>query len=244
MKTPSQAGSETVAAALVKRPACARGETELGWLHSRHTFSFGEYLDPDQMGFGALRVINDDIVEPGQGFGTHPHRDMEIISFVLNGQLEHKDSMGHGRIIQTGDFQYMSAGSGVLHSEFNPSATEPVHFLQIWIMPDRKGLAPCYAERSSAATASGGLQLIASKTGRAQSLVIHQDADLWLAKLDAGQTCQYTLAAPRQSWVHVAEGEILLNDMPLVGGDGASGHPATLTIRAVRPSQVLVFDLG
>ena len=168
------------------RKANERGHAEHGWLDTYHTFSFADYYDPQWMGFRSLRVINDDLVMPGGGFGTHPHRDMEIITYILSGALEHKDSMGNGRVIRTGDVQYMAAGTGAQHSEFNPSKDEAVHLLQIWIQPDAKGVKPRYAEKSMAKASAGKLHLVTSKTGRDGSIAINQDADLWLAKLDAG----------------------------------------------------------
>src|SRR6185436_1960548 len=168
------------------RKANERGHANHGWLDTYHTFSFADYYDPKWMGYRSLRVINDDLVMPGNGFGMHPHRDMEIITYILSGQLEHKDSMGNGRVIRAGEVQYMAAGTGVRHSEFNPSTDEAVHLLQIWIEPDRKGVAPRYAEKSLANAPAGKLQLVTSKAGRDGSIAIHQDADLWLAKLDAG----------------------------------------------------------
>jgi len=226
------------------RRAQDRGHANHGWLDTHHTFSFADYYDPAHMGFGSLRVINDDTVAPGAGFGTHPHRDMEIITYILSGQLEHKDSMGNGRVIQTGDVQYMAAGTGVQHSEFNPSSSEPVHLLQIWIQPERKGVPPRYAEKSFAKVAPGALHLVTSKTGRDGSIAIHQDADLWLAKLDGGQRVKHTLASGRAAWVHVAEGDVRLNGQTLSGGDAASlAEGAALEIEAVKPSQILLFDL-
>src|SRR5436190_24217117 len=190
------------------RKANERGHAEHGWLDSYHTFSFADYYDPQWMDFRSLRVINDDLVLPGKGFGTHPHRDMEIITYILSGALEHKDSMGNGRVIRTGDVQYMAAGTGVLHSEFNPSKDEAVHLLQIWIMPDQKGVKPGYGERSMTKAAAGQLHLVTSKTGRDGSIAINQDADLWLAKLDASNRVEHKLAPGRHAWVHVAEGEV------------------------------------
>jgi redox-sensitive bicupin YhaK (pirin superfamily) len=227
------------------RKANDRGHAEHGWLDSYHTFSFADYYDPQWMGFRSLRVINDDLVMPGMGFGKHPHRDMEIITYVLSGALEHKDSMGNGRVIHAGDVQYMAAGTGVQHSEFNPAKDEAVHFLQIWIQPDVKGAAPRYAERSSKGVPSGKLQLITSKSGRLGSIAIHQDADLWLAKLEAGSSVTHKLAPGRNSWVHVAEGELALNGKVLQGGDAAAfTEPATLELTAAKPAQVLLFDLN
>ena len=169
------------------RRANERGHAEHGWLDSYHTFSFADYYDPSWMGFRTLRVINDDLVMPAMGFGTHPHRDMEIITYVLSGALQHKDSMGNGRIIRPGEVQYMAAGTGVQHSEFNPSKDEAVHFLQIWIQPDRKGLKPRYGERSLADAPKGRFNLVVSKAGREGSLAINQDADLYVARLEAGE---------------------------------------------------------
>ena len=227
------------------RKAKERGHANHGWLDTYHTFSFADYNDPRWMGFRSLRVINDDLVMPGMGFGTHPHRDMEIITYILSGALEHKDSMGNGRVIRTGDVQYMAAGTGILHSEFNPSKEEAVHLLQIWIQPDRKGVAPSYGEKSFAKVPAGALHLVTSKTGRDGSIAIHQDADLWLAKLEPGQKVTHSLAAGRNAWIHIAEGEVTLNGKTLGGGDAAAvTADATLEIATVKPSQVLLFDLN
>jgi hypothetical protein len=197
------------------------------------------------MNFRSLRVINDDLVMPHAGFGQHPHRDMEIITYILSGQLAHQDSMGNGRTITPGEFQYMSAGSGVLHSEQNPSATEAVHLLQIWIQPDGKGVAPRYEEKSMKEARTGELHLITSKTGRDGSIAIHQDADLWLARLEAKQELQYTVGAGRNAWLHVAEGEVTLNGQTLSGGDAAAvTHESQLALVGTKPSQVLLFDLN
>jgi len=227
------------------RRANERGHANHGWLDSYHTFSFASYYDPNWMGFRSLRVINDDLVMPGMGFGTHPHRDMEIITYILSGSLEHKDSMGNGRVIKTGDVQYMAAGSGVQHSEFNPSSEEAVRLLQIWIQPDTKSVKPRYAEKSYAKVAPGTLHLVTSKAGHDGSIAIHQDADLWLAKLNAGQKVSHKLASTRNAWIHVAEGEVTLNGKTLVGGDAAavSGETA-LELSAAKPSQILLFDLN
>jgi len=222
-----------------------RGHASHGWLDSYHTFSFADYYNPQQMGFQSLRVINDDLVMPGMGFGTHPHRDMEIITYILSGQLEHKDSMGNGRVIQTGDVQYMAAGSGVQHSEFNPSKDEAVHLLQIWIQPDEKGVKPRYAEKSLRAAETGKFHLVTSRAGRDGSIAIHQNADLWIAKLEAGQKVSHSLASQRHAWLHVAEGEIVLNGKTLAGGDAAAVEKETkLQVTANKPSQVLLFDLN
>ncbi len=222
-----------------------RGHAAHGWLDTYHTFSFADYHDPRWMGYRSLRVINDDLVMPGMGFGKHPHRDMEIITYILSGSLKHEDSMGNGRIIAAGDVQYMAAGTGVLHSEYNPSQDEAVHLLQIWIMPDAKGVPPRYAEKAMAASAPGVFHLVASKAGRDGSIAIHQDADLWLAKLGAGDRVTRPLAAGRHAWLHVAEGEVMLNGETLSGGDAAAVDGATvLELQAVKPAQVLLFDLN
>jgi quercetin 2,3-dioxygenase len=222
-----------------------RGHANHGWLDSYHTFSFADYYDPQWIHFRSLRVINDDLVMPGEGFGTHPHRDMEIVTYILSGSLEHKDSMGNGRVIRTGELQYMSAGSGVQHSEFNPSSEEAVRLLQIWIMPDEKGAKPRYAEKSLANAETGKLHLMTSKTGRDGSIAIRQDTDLWLAKLDAGQQVSHSLASQRNAWVHVAEGEVVLNGTKLAGGDAAAiRDEGKLELSANKPSQVLLFDLN
>ena len=222
-----------------------RGHAEHGWLDSYHTFSFADYHDPKWMGFRSLRVINDDLVMPGMGFGMHPHRDMEIITYILSGQLEHKDSMGNGRVIKPGDVQYMAAGTGVLHSEFNPSKDEAVRLLQIWIQPDRKGVTPRYAEKSFAEAPTAALHLVASKSGRVGSIAIHQDAELLLAKLADGQTVSHKLAAGRAAWLHVAEGEVTVNGTKLTGGDAAAFEAEEkIEINAGKKSQVLLFDLG
>ena len=222
-----------------------RGHASHGWLDSYHTFSFADYCDPQWMGYRSLRVINDDLVMPGMGFGKHPHRDMEIITYVLSGALEHKDSMGNGRVIRAGEFQYMAAGTGVQHSEFNPSKTDPLRLLQIWIQPDTKGVTPRYAEKNFANAPTGKLNLVASKSGRDGSIAIHQDANLSFAKLDDGQQVEYPLAPERHAWIHVAEGEVELNGVKLTGGDAVGmSDENVLNISATKPSQVLLFDLN
>ena len=227
------------------RKANERGHAQHGWLDTYHTFSFADYYDPQWMGFRSLRVINDDLVMPGMGFGTHPHRDMEIITYILSGSLAHKDSMGNGRVIRVGEVQYMAAGSGIEHSEFNPAKDEAVHLLQIWIQPDRKGVTPRYAEKSLAAAPSGKWHLVTSKTGRDGSIPIHQDADLWLARLEPGQRVERALAPGRHAWLHVAEGEVNLNGKKLSGGDAAAlSEPGSLELSAEKPAQVLLFDLN
>jgi redox-sensitive bicupin YhaK (pirin superfamily) len=227
------------------RKANERGHADHGWLNSFHTFSFADYYDPQWMGFRDLRVINDDRVAAGQGFGKHPHRDMEIISYVLEGELEHKDSMGNGRVIKPGDFQYMAAGTGVVHSEYNPSTQNPAHFLQIWILPDKPGAKPAYGEKACANATPGKLHLIASKSGRDDSIRINQDADLWLARFTNGQTVTHELKPKRHAWVHVAEGEVTLNGKTLQGGDAAAvSDEGKLELIGKGNAQVLLFDLN
>ncbi len=229
------------------RKSNERGQANHGWLLAKHSFSFADYYDPRHMHFRTLRVINEDRVAAGQGFGTHPHRDMEIITYILDGQLQHKDSMGNGRIIETGDFQYMSAGSGVHHSEFNPSRQNPVHLLQIWIMPDAKGLDPRYAEKAMAKAEPGHLHLITSKTGRDGSMEIHQDADLYLARFAGGEELTHTLKAGRGAWLQVAEGSVVVNGQALEQGDAVSfdvKEDTVLELAATGKAQALVFDLA
>ena len=222
-----------------------RGHADHGWLNARHTFSFAGYYDPEHMGFRSLRVINDDTVAPGGGFGTHPHRDMEIITYILSGALEHKDSMGNGRIIKSGEVQYMAAGTGVQHSEFNPSDKEAVHLLQIWIQPDKKGAKPRYEEKSLARAKTGQLHLVASKTGRDGSIAINQDADLFVGKLDVGDQMNHAFQPERHGWLHVAEGEVKLNGQRLSAGDAAAfSAEKSLNIVGQARSQVLLFDLN
>lgn len=221
-----------------------RGHADHGWLNARHTFSFADYYDPQHMGFRTLRVINDDTVAGGGGFPTHPHRDMEIITYILQGALEHRDSMGNGRVIRPGEVQYMAAGSGVRHSEFNHSPLEPVHLLQIWIRPRVLGAPPRYEERSFATAEPGRLHLVASGDGRLGSIALNQDADLWLGRLQAGDRVRHPLAAGRHAWVHVAEGDVTVQGHRLGAGDAAalSAEPE-VGLEAHGPSQVLVFDL-
>jgi len=229
----------------VLRQAGQRGHADHGWLKARHTFSFADYHDPQWMGFRSLRVLNDDTVDPGTGFGRHPHRDMEILTYILSGSLEHQDSIGNRRIIQTGEVQYMAAGSGVFHSEFNPSASEPVHLLQIWILPNHRGVTPTYADRSLVAAESGRWHCVASATGREGSIQIHQDADLLVARLQPGDRVGHSIAAGRHVWVHVAEGRVRVDGQEMESGDGLGiwAEPG-LTLEAVLPSQVLLFDLA
>ncbi len=223
-----------------------RGHANFGWLESRHTFSFGSYFDQRFMGFGPLRVINEDRVQPGQGFGTHGHSDMEIISYVLSGSLEHKDNMGTGSIIQPGDVQRMSAGTGVRHSEYNASDTEPVHFLQIWILPERQGLEPGYEQKVfTNEEKRGQLRLVGSRDGRDGSVTIHQDVDLYATLLDDGDEIRHELADGRKAWVQVARGSVTVNDLQLYPGDGAAlAEPETLRLAGTSDAEVLLFDIG
>jgi len=226
------------------RKADARGHVEHGWLHSHHTFSFADYYDSAHMGFSVLRVINDDTVEPGKGFGTHPHRDMEIISYVLEGELEHRDSMGHGSVIRPGDVQRMSAGTGVTHSEFNPSSSQRTRFLQIWIIPDRQGLAPGYAQQTFPdALLSNHFLCVASGDGRDGSITIHQDAQIYLGKLHASKA-SFTVAEGRCAYVHLAKGSARMSGNSLQGGDGAYIDSSTeLNFDQANDAEVLLFDL-
>lgn len=223
-----------------------RGDANFGWLNSRHTFSFGHYYDPNFMGFGPLRVINEDRVQPAQGFDTHGHSDMEIISYVLDGALEHRDSMGNGSVIRPGDVQRMSAGTGVRHSEFNASDTDPVHFLQIWILPESKGLQPSYEQVHFAAEDKRGrLCLVGSRDGRDGSVTIHQDADLYATVLGDGDAVSHELAEGRKGWVQVATGSALLNEEQLYPGDGVAVEgPATFRLAGSSESEILLFDMG
>jgi quercetin 2,3-dioxygenase len=228
------------------RKAQERGHARHGWLESFHTFSFADYQDPRHMGFRTLRVINEDRVQPRRGFGTHAHRDMEIVSYVLEGALEHKDSLGTGSVIRPGDVQRMSAGTGVTHSEFNHSAKELVHFLQIWIIPEREGLPPSYEQKHfPAAERRGALRLVASRDAREGSLRIHQDAELWTALLERGESVERALRPSRHAWLQVARGRCELNGTPLEAGDGAAAsNEAALRISAGADAELLLFDLA
>jgi redox-sensitive bicupin YhaK (pirin superfamily) len=228
------------------RRAEARGKTDWGWLDSRHTFSFGEYCDPEHMGFRSLRVINDDRVQPGGGFGTHGHRDMEILSYVLEGGLEHKDSTGGGGVIRPGEIQFMRAGTGVMHSEYNASTSDLVHFLQIWIVPDRRGLAPQYDQkRFDQQAAARGFVLLASSDGREGSIRIQQDVTLAVTRIEAGEQRLWPLAAGRHAFVQVARGAVAVDGHELAEGDGvalSAEEAARLEGRA--SAEVLLFDLA
>ncbi|HWE22512.1 MAG TPA: pirin family protein [Myxococcales bacterium] len=226
-------------------PSSERFHTEAGWLDSRHSFSFAEHYDPERLGFRVLRVINDDRVQPARGFGSHSHRDMEIITYVLSGELAHKDSMGNGSTIRPGEVQRMSAGTGVVHSEMNPSRTEPVHFLQIWVVPDRSGHKPGYEQKMfPEAERRGRLRIVASPDGRDGSVSIHQDALVLASLLDRGERTSYALPPKRYAWVHVARGAVDLNGQTLREGDGAAvSDENRLELAAKESSEVLVFDL-
>lgn len=221
-----------------------RGQADLGWLKTHYTFSFAQYHDPKHMGFSVLRVINDDIIAPGGGFGDHGHRDMEIITYVLEGALQHRDSLGTGSVIHPGEVQKMSAGTGIVHSEFNASQTQPVHLLQIWIVPDRQGVAPGYEQKPMPLN-SGKLRLIASREGREGSVTLNQDATLHAGRLaHDNEVIHHPLAPGRHGYVHVARGEVTVNGVALSAGDGvaAVGEPI-LSLTSSRQGEVLVFDL-
>ena len=222
-----------------------RGHADHGWLNSFHSFSFASYQDAEHMGFGPLRVINEDRVAPGQGFGTHGHRDMEIISYVLQGALEHKDSMGNGSVLRPGYVQRMSAGKGVMHSEFNSSQQDLVHFLQIWIEPNVMGIQPGYEETTFDDTAKRGkLCLIASNDGAAGSVKIHQDAKVYAALLNGNEEVQHKLSSGRKAYVHVVRGEVLVNDQALASGDAAKlSDEMTVELKQGKDAEILLFDL-
>lgn len=227
------------------RDAADRGHADHGWLNSYHSFSFADYYAPQHMGFRSLRVINDDTVAGGGGFGAHPHHDMEIISYVLTGALRHRDSLGSESVMRAGEVQRISAGTGVMHSELNASERDPVHFLQIWIQPSRRGVKPRYDEKSFAKAQAGQWHLVASETGRDGSLGIHQDAEVYLAKLGQAQRVHHPLRPGRHAWVQVAAGEVTLNGHKLRAGDGAalSDEPG-VEVTGLTPAQVLLFDLN
>jgi redox-sensitive bicupin YhaK (pirin superfamily) len=231
---------------LTIRPAAERGITRFDWLDSRHTFSFAEYRDPRHMGFRALRVINEDRVSPGGGFATHHHADMEIVTYVLAGALAHRDSLGTGSTIRPGEVQRMSAGTGIEHSEFNHSQGEEVHFLQIWILPEARGLAPGYEQRTFPfAARAGELLLVASRDGREGSVTVHQDVELWAGQLPGGARVSHAIRPGRHAWVQLARGSIELNGSKLAAGDGAAlaGEPR-LELAAIDDAELLLFDLA
>lgn len=231
---------------ITRRPSEERGHVNHGWLDTRHTFSFADYHDPDHMGFRSLRVINEDRVRPGEGFGTHSHRDMEIVTCVLEGALAHRDSMGNGSTIRPHEVQRMSAGTGVAHSEHNASRSEPVHFLQIWILPKERGLAPGYEQRTFPPEEKRGLlRLIGSEDGRDGSVTIHQDVDLFASIVDRGEGLEHRLRPGRHAWIQVTRGALSVNGTALEAGDGASvTGDERLTIEASEPSEFLLFDLA
>jgi redox-sensitive bicupin YhaK (pirin superfamily) len=237
------AASHYRGAMITLRLQAERGATQVGWLDSRHSFSFGDYVDPQHMGFRALRVINEDRVRPGQGFGTHPHRDMEILSYVISGQLGHQDSIGNGSVIRPGEIQRMSAGTGVLHSEMNPSTEEPVHFLQIWIVPERRGIEPGYEQKS--VPTDSGLHLVGRREGGEGAVTIHQDVRLYLARLAAKERLTVPLATGRHAWVQAVRGSLGLDDVRLEASDGAAvSDVRQLTLQADEPAEALIFDLA
>jgi quercetin 2,3-dioxygenase len=225
------------------RPSEERGHNEISWLNTRFTFSFDQYYDPSHIEFRSLRVLNEDIVAPGQGFGMHPHRDMEILTWVLKGALQHRDSMGNSGVIRPGELQHMSAGTGVMHSEFNASSTDPVHLLQIWILPEHRGLKPSYEQLAFADTdLRNQFALVA---GPKAPLTIHQDANLYIARLDKGAKAGHKLATDRYAWIQVAKGSVKLNGQQLEAGDGAAiSSEAEVQVEAAEPSEVLLFDLA
>jgi len=228
------------------RRADARGHSNHGWLDTYHTFSFADYHDPAHMGFRPLRVINEDRVLPGQGFGMHAHRDMEILTYILDGALEHRDSLGNGSILRAGEFQRMSAGTGIRHSEFNPSSTRAVHLYQIWLLPERRGIEPSYEQRSFAdPQSSGQLRLVASPDGADNSLVLHQDASVYLATLNPGAQVRHELRPDRHAWLQVLRGGVTLERETFAAGDGVaiSAEP-TVSMSASQPAEILLFDLA
>jgi len=227
------------------RKANDRGLTQIDWLKSYHTFSFGEYYDPTHMGFGTLRVINEDSVKPGMGFGTHQHRDMEIISYVISGALEHKDSMGTGSIIKPGEIQRMTAGKGVAHSEFNASQTDPVHFLQIWITPAQKDLKPSYEQKTLPQDKFNELLLIGSEKGGRHAIIIHQKAELYVAYLKSQASVTHEFKQHHKGWLQLIKGQVSVNDKTLHAGDGAGFQIAgSVTITGVEDAEFLLFDLA
>ncbi len=228
------------------RKAEDRGHIDHGWLNTYHTFSFDQYYDPSHMHFGSLRVINEDRVAPGRGFPKHSHRDMEIITYILEGELAHRDSMGNGSIIRPGEVQRMTAGTGVAHSEKNPSSTEPVHLLQIWILPNARDLEPGYEQKMFAGDLKpGSLRLIASPNGRDGSVTINQDASVYAAKFESGQSATHTLSDGRRAWLQVARGAVSVNGVDLKPGDGAGiTAESSVTVAAHEPAEVLLFDLA
>ena len=228
------------------RNAADRGHANHGWLDTYHTFSFGDYHDREQMGFRSLRVMNEDRVEPGKGFGTHPHRDMEIVTYVLEGALEHKDSMGNGEVLRPGEFQRMSAGTGITHSEFNPSEVEPVHLYQIWLLPERKGIEPSYEQKQFPnEERRNRLRLVASRDTADGSLLIQQDARIFLSQIDDGVQISHNLPEGRNAWLQVLRGSVSLNGDDLQTSDGAAvSEESLITIQATNDAEIMLFDLA
>jgi redox-sensitive bicupin YhaK (pirin superfamily) len=228
------------------RKSSDRGHFNHGWLDTYHTFSFSEYYDPAHSQFRSLRVMNEDRVAPGQGFGMHGHRDMEILTFVLSGELQHKDSLGNGEVLRPGEVQQMTAGSGIRHSEFNPSSTEPVHLYQVWLLPERQGLPPSYAQKAfDAAGRDNRWQVAAARDGREGSLTIHQDATILRASLAPGKSLEYALAPNRHAWLQVLAGEVSIAGNHLSAGDGlAVSDETSLAVAASQPADLLLFDLA
>ncbi len=228
------------------RKANERGHADYGWLNTYHTFSFASYRDPNQMGFRSLRVMNEDRVAPGKGFDEHAHKNMEILSYVLSGQLEHKDSMGNGEVLTPGEFQRISAGTGIRHSEFNPSSTEPTHFYQIWLEPEREGIPPSYEQRRfDDSRVQDRFGLVASQDGEEESLTVHQDARVYLSKLAANTRLRFDISSGRHAWVQVLRGSISLNGMMLGGSDGAAvSDESSLRIESDQDTELILFDLA
>jgi len=228
------------------RKAEERGHADHGWLKANHTFSFAGYHDPAYMGFRSLRVMNEDRIDPGKGFGTHPHHDMEIVTYVLAGALEHQDSMGNGEVLRPGEFQRMSAGTGITHSEFNPSQSEPVHLYQIWLLPQRQGIEPSYEQkRFDDGGLNNRLRLVASPDAEFGSLRIHQDARIHLAKLASDAQVTHELSADRHAWLQVLRGNVSINDQSLRTSDGAAvNNESMLTIQATGEAEIMLFDLA
>ncbi len=237
--------TQTLTPTMTLRRSQERGQAHFGWLDSYHSFSFGSYYDPAHMGFRALRVINQDIIAPSGGFPTHPHRDMEIITYVLSGAVEHKDSLGTGSIIRPGEIQRMTAGTGIRHSEFNPSSTEPLHLLQIWILPEAADLAPSYEQKAThLADYPGQLRLIASRDGRDGSVTVHQDVNLYAAQLRSQDQVTFELDPGRAAWIQVARGQVRVQDRPLGPGDAAAVEQwEQITLIASSDAEILLFDL-
>lgn len=228
------------------RKASDRGHANHGWLDTYHTFSFGGYRDPDHMSFRSLRVMNEDVIQPGEGFGVHPHHDMEIVTYVLEGALEHRDSMGNGEVLRPGEFQRMSAGTGITHSEFNPSANDPVHLYQIWLFPEQKGIEPSYEQkRFEESERINRLRLVASRDAEQGSLRIHQDARIYLSSLDAGRSVTHELAPGRHAWLQVLRGSVTFAGQELTAGDGAAvSEQQALEVQAATPAEIMLFDLA